>query len=78
MKRQMLKDRGTDNLTRRSTKVFEDDLSSIKRRHVTNQPKDEDKDETIGLEKNIFFPEFTPFSGEDPKPKGEASHEEWR
>lgn len=34
--------------------------------------------ETTGLEKNFFYPKFSAFSGEDPKPKGEASYEEWR
>ena len=34
--------------------------------------------ETTSQEKNFFYPKFSAFSGEDPKPKGEASYEEWR
>ena len=30
------------------------------------------------LDIQYSFPEFSPFSGEDPKPKSEASFEEWR
>ena len=30
------------------------------------------------LEKSFYFPKFSIFSGEEPKPKGEASYEEWK
>ena len=30
------------------------------------------------LDTQDLFPKFSPFSGEDPKPKAEATYEEWR
>ena len=46
--------------------------------YIRRQLDSIEREERITLEKNMFFPKFTPFSGEDPKPKGEASYEEWR
>ena len=62
--------------TRRSGKVFEDDLSSDKR--PTKSIEEKDTEERVSLEKNFSFPKITAFSREENRPKGEASYEEWR
>ena len=74
---QMLKD-GKKSLIDRRARILEDDISTTDcQKQATKEPT-RDREERITLEKNMFFPKFTPFSGEDPKPKGEASYEEWR
>lgn len=61
---------------RRKDRVFEDELISDKK--TTEIVEDQDREERIGLEKNFPFPKITPFSGEENRPKGEASYEERR
>ena len=34
--------------------------------------------EEINPDKNALYPKFSVFSGEEPKPKSEASYEEWK
>ena len=34
--------------------------------------------ESANVEKRFLFPKFTVCSGEDPKPKGEATYDEWK
>ena len=38
----------------------------------------ESNTEEKNLKKSFYFPKFSIFSGEEPKPKGEASYEEWK
>ena len=76
LKAELLKDRLMQSSTRRSGRVFEDDLSSDRRQ--TKSIEEKDTEERISLEKNFPFPKITAFSGEENRPKGEASYEEWR
>ena len=75
LKVELLKDRLMQSSTR-SGRVFEEDLSSEKR--PTKSIEEKDTEERISLEKNFPFPKITAFSGEENRPKGEASYEEWR
>ena len=79
IKVQMLKDR-QKSLIDRKARIFEDDrsMSTMDSRRQPTEPSDREKEDKINLDRNYPFPKFTPFSGEDPKPKGEASYEEWR
>lgn len=79
IKMQMLKDRQKSPIDRK-TRVLEDDrsMSTMDSRRLPTESSDREKEEKINLDRNYPFPKFTPFSGEDPKPKGEASYEEWR
>ena len=76
LKAELLKDRLMRSSTRRSGRVFEDDLSSEKR--PTKSFEEKDTEQRFSLEKNFPFPKITAFSGEENRPKGEASYEEWR
>ena len=76
LKAELLKDRLMQSSTGRSGRVFEDDLSSEKR--PTKSIEEKDSVERISLEKNFPFPKITAFSGEENRPKGEATYEEWR
>ena len=76
LKRLLLSDKGTYKISKAGESMFAADLTAISRKDVTDQSKDTEG--KISLEKNIFFPKFTPFSGDDSKPKGEATYEEWR
>ena len=74
--KKLLKDRTVLSHSKRSDRVYEEDSSAIETKNTTDQHKS--REERITLEKNMFFPKFTPFSGDDNRPKGEASYEEWR
>lgn len=74
--KKLLKDRTVLSYSKRSDRVYEEDSSAIETKNTTDQHKS--REERITLEKNMFFPKFTPFSGDDNRPKGEASYEEWR
>ena len=76
LKAELLKNRLMQSSTRRSGRVFEDDLNSEKR--PTKSIEEKDTEQRISLEKNFPFPKITAFSGEENRPKGEASYEEWR
>ena len=72
----LVKDRTVLSESKRSDRVLENDSSAIGDKNTTDQHKVREK--RITMEKNIFFSKFTPFSGDDNRPKGDASYEEWR
>ena len=70
--------------------VLEDDRHYIQKLTANKSIKEEEeyrKDiatntekppEPQNLDRSLQFPKFSPFSGEDPKPKSEASYDEWK
>ena len=55
----------------------ENELTKHSERLKCEEVKDSNTDEK-NLEKSFYFPKFSIFSAEEPKPKGEASYEEWK
>ena len=58
--KKLLKDRTVLSHSKRSDRVYEEDSSAIETKNTTDQHKS--REERITLEKNMFFPKFTPFS----------------
>ena len=75
LRAKILKDRMIESSLRRGERDLENEIPG--EGNVKETDTDKKKEEYIYIEKDPF-PKITPFSGEEDRPRGEASYEEWR